>query len=543
MTRLPQFLRQIEKNFSIPKATVIIAGLTLCSRVLGLIRTRLFTSEFGAGETLDTYFTAFRIPDLLTNILILGTLSVAFLPILTKYLVTDNKKAHSLAQTVLTGACLAMALLAGLGFIFTGPLTHLVAPGFTGTQLAETILLTRIILFAQVIFAISSILTTLLNAYKRFLFAGLAPLLYNLGIITGLLVFYPKMGIAGLGLGVVLGSIAHLAIQIPEAIHAGFSWKWSLDFKHPGIGPMLKLYVPRLFALDLSQASLLLASIFGSLLAAGSISVFNLAFDLIAVPVGIFALSTAIAAFPALSESFAEKNPIRFWTTLSKSAVQILFFIIPISIGMLVLRAHIVRLLYGAGQFNWEDTRATFTVLGILTCSLFTQSLIPLFARSLFARHNTKLPVAIGLSSVLLLIFISYLTVPFFGVNAIAYAFTIASIFNCAVLFAVLGRTMRKELKIKNAEVEYAIQKNVLKTTGRVLIASIVMGIVTYTGLYLFAPLVNTHTGLGILLQSGLAALCGGGAFLYLSQMLGLEQAGSIIRTLRLESLFPKTQK
>ncbi len=536
MALFPRSYKSLEAEFTLPKATFIIALFTVISRLAGLIRTRLFTSTFGASETLDIYFAAFRIPDFLMNILILGTLSVAFLPVLTGLIVRDKERAYALARSIFTIALLGMTIVCVITLLFLPMLTRSLVPGFSPDQVARTVELTQLILVAQIVFAISTLFTTLLNAHKHFLIAAFAPILYNAGIILGIVFFYPQFGLLGLGYGVILGSVFHLLVQLPEAFRLGFVWWPTFKFRDPGVKKVFALYIPRLFFIDLSQVSLLIASVLGSLLAAGSISVFNLAFDLQAVPTGIFAISTAIAAFPIFSESFAANNKKLFWDTLVRSSIQILFFIVPISIAILIFRAYIVRILYGGGEFNWDDTRATFQVLGIFTFSLFSQALVPLFSRALYARHNTKIPVLIGLVAVVINVGISYLLAPHFGIKGVAYGFTVASIVNALVLYIVLRVMLSRDVGQEHA-LAHGFDLRIAQSFVKIVFASIVLGVVCFAALRLVAPFVNTRTGLGITIQSGIAASLGALSFVLAGLALKLEEASSLTR--RLVRLLP----
>ncbi|MDE2312205.1 MAG: murein biosynthesis integral membrane protein MurJ [Patescibacteria group bacterium] len=508
----------LEDKFSLSRAAVIIGVLTLLSRVVGLMRDRLFASHFGAGDTLDIYYAAFRIPDFIFNLLVLGTLSVAFIPVFTEWLIKDQKRAYKIANTILNFSFLAMLALCLMLTLLAKPLTHLLVPGFNGWKFEQTLLLTKIFLWSPVIFTVSNVFGSILNSQKRFFMANLAPILYNLGIIFGLIYLYPRFGLTGLGLGVILGALLHLGVQAIEAFRHGFTWQPALELTDDSVKKIGKLFVPRIFGLDPSQISLLIGSVIGSLLVSGTITVLNLANNLQAVPIGIFAISIAVAAFPLLSEQFARRQHEDFAQTLAKTMNQILFFIIPISILMLLFRAYLVRLVYGAGKFNWENTIATFNTLGIFAVSLFAQALVPLFSRAFYARHNTKTPVLVGLISMAINITLSYwlatnqlvfgvralgasLMAQTSGVEGIALGFSLASIFNCLVLFILLRHSLAKEFG-KDQRPILEFDGALASGISRIVAASIIMGLAGYVAIYAIAPFVNTRTVLGILLQS-----------------------------------------
>ncbi|MCL5774668.1 MAG: hypothetical protein M1333_00485, partial [Patescibacteria group bacterium] len=262
-------LKNLETDFNSSKAALIVGVLTLASRLVGLLRDRLFASKFGAGDVLDAYYAAFRIPDLVFNLLILGTLSVAFIPIFTSLLVKDKPKAISNASTVLNFSALSMAAVCLLLLVFSRPLTRALVPGFFGQKFEDTLLLSRMFLLSPVIFTVSNLFSSVLNASKKFFIVGFAPVLYNLGIIFGLLVLYPKYGILGLGAGVILGATLHMLCQIPEILSLGFYWQPVMDLKDEAVRKIGKLFLPRIIGVDNSQVSLLIGSIVGSVLASG----------------------------------------------------------------------------------------------------------------------------------------------------------------------------------------------------------------------------------------------------------------------------------
>ncbi len=514
-------LKTFEKHFSVSKAATIVGFFALMSRIVGLVRDRLFASNFGAGDTLDIYYAAFRIPDLVFNLLILGTLSVAFIPVFTELLISDKEKAYKIANSILNFSFLLMSGICLILIFFAKPITHLLVPGFEGQKFADTVILTKILLLTPIIFTASNIFSSILNSQKKFIIANLAPVMYNLGIIFGLLFLYPKFGLYGLGWGVIVGALLHLLVQIPEAVHFGYAWQAIMDLKDPAIKKVLKLFLPRILGVDNSQISLLIGSMVGSVLASGSIAVFNLANNLQAVPLGVFAISTAIAVFPLLSEFYSQKNETDFVKSLGKAISQILFFMIPFTILILLFRAHIVRLAFGAGKFNWDDTILTFNTLGMFSLSLFAQGLSPLLARGFYARQDTKTPVIIGISTMLINSALAFVLGKNFGAPGIAAGFSLAAIFNATTLYIILRSRISAtipEISLNNFD------SSIFVSTTKVIISSLIMGVVGYGALYALAPLVDTHTVLGLLVQSGVAFVLAGTAFYAVGNYLGLSQ-------------------
>jgi len=513
-------------KFNVGRATAIIAVFTLVSRLVGFVRELLLASNFGAGDTLDIYYTAFRLPDTVYNLLILGTLSVAFIPVFNEYYLKDRAWAQRIANSVLNSSALGMFLLCLLLLIFVKPLTHLIVPGFSGEKFELTVKLTRLMLISPVLFTISSVFSSYLTSLKKFFIISLAPVLYNVGIIIGIFLFYPRWGLMGLGYGVLLGAVIYLILQSVESWRQGYKWQAVIHAFDPGVKKIALLFVPRVLSLDISYISLVIASVVGSLLPGGSIAIFNLANNLQAVAVGIFALSTATAIFPVLSELHAQTELSRFVTVLRDSIIRILFFMIPMAILILLFRAHIVRLAYGYGKFDWPSTIATFDTLGILAFAVLSQSLVPLFARAFYAQQNTKTPLVISLVAMAINAVLSYISAQHYGVAGIALGFTIASVVNCILLFMAL----RLKLGHLIAGLESVFDLPLLQAVMKIAFAAFFTGIVSYSLLYLVAPFLNTHTVIGIFLQAALASLGGAIVYFVLTYFMGFREARYISR-------------
>jgi putative peptidoglycan lipid II flippase len=511
-----------EKKFNINKAAFIVGTFTIISRIIGLFRDRLFASKFGAGDILDIYYSAFRIPDFIYNLLILGTLSIAFIPIFTEWLNKDKKIANRIANTILNLSFIVISASCLILYFFAEPLTKYLVPGFSSEKLTQTISLTKLFLISPIIFTISNIFGCILNASKKFLIVSLAPILYNLGIIFGLIFLYPKFGIIGLGLGVIIGAVLHLVIQSTAAFATGFYWQPILDIRNESVKKISRLFIPKIFGMDNGQISLLISSSVGSILSSGSISVFNLANNLQAVPIGIFAISISVTAFPLFSENFSNNNEEKFSENLLNSMVKILFFLIPISLLILVLRAHIVRLAFGSGEFDWQDTILTFRTMGVFCLSIFAQGLSPLLARAFYARQNTIIPVILNLFSMALNAILAYFLGKTYGVVGIAVAFSISAVFNCLCLFIGI------RIKIKNFQ-----DKKLFFDTFKILFCSVTSGLSAYAVLYLINPFVNTHTGFGLLLQFIFSATIATIIFFYTAYLQNLSQAVWVINFLK----------
>jgi putative peptidoglycan lipid II flippase len=507
------------------RATVIIAVFSILAKVIGLARDAIFSHTFGTSAIMDAYFAAFRIPDFVFNLLILGTFSVAFIPIFSEYLSKDPDKADRLASSILNVTLLMILFLSLIAFIFIEPLTRLMAPGFNQEQFELTKTFTRIFLLSPIFLTLSSVVSSILNAHKRFTIVAASSVFYNLSIIGGVVLLYPYLGSIGLALGVVAGAFLHFAVQLPQLIRLKFRYSFSIDLKEKGFIKYWKLYWPRIFSMGTVQVSLLVATFYGSGLKTGSLSAIYYANNLQSVFLSVFAISAAIAAFPLLSDLYNSRDENTFKNVIAKTTVQILFFIVPLSALMLIMRAQIVRLILGIGEntsFTFADTRIVSLTLGLMAISLFAQALIPLYNRAFYSRQNTAIPVIIGLATIAFNIPLTYFGVKFLGVPGIALAFSLTTILNLILLFIQLHYT------IGTIEDEYMIIN-----TLKILIATAISASLAYLSLYLIAPFVNMNTYLGILIQGTGAGAMGITAYIFAGLALRLAESANIIRLLK----------
>jgi len=499
---------------SITMAAFLIGTTSLVSRFLGIFRDRILAGEFGAGDILDSYYAAFRVPDFVFNLLVLGALSAGFIPIFTCLIKdikcrfsfglfrTPNNEAWILANNILNILGLTLLVLSGLGIIFAPGLVKLIAPGFGPEKQALTATLTRIMFLSPVFLGISSVLGGILQSFKRFFVYSLSPILYNIGIIIGALYFVPVWGVKGLAWGVVLGAFLHMIIQIPLAVKLGFRWSPEFNFRNGNVIKIGRMMVPRTLSLAISQINLLVITIIASTLAAGSIAVFNFANNLQSFPVGIFGIAFAVAAFPALSAAAKDKKDLI--KNFSSTIRNILFFIIPSTVLLLTLRAQIIRVILGTGRFDWEDTILTINTLGFFTISLFAQAMIPLLVRMFYARQNSKTPFFIGLAVAILNVFLSLWLAGRLGIAGLALAFSLASIINFILLWLVL-----------RLEVGYMDEIKILFSTVKFSVAAIASGLAVQGIKLVVWPLVDMSKLWGVLAQGLTAGLAG--IFVYLA--------------------------
>lgn len=507
------------RNPSILLTTGGLVLLSFTSRIVGLLRDRLLTSEFGVGGVLDSYFSAFRIPDLVYNFLILGTLSSAFIPVFSKLLhkKDDLEDAQELVDDIFIIVAAVMGTFSVLMFVFAPSLTRIVAQSYDAQKFADTVLLTRVMAFSPLIFSISSIVTSVLQTYKKFFAAALAPIFYNGGIIIGILVLYPMFGVIGLGYGVVLGAMLHVLVQIPALVMTKFPFRFTFGFNWENLNRLWKLYWPRLLVIDVTTISIFIGTSVAST-QADAVTIFTLAFNLNALPLGVLAVSFATAIFPYLSEAYAKEDEAAFRKYLAGTVSRIIFVLIPVMVLMLLFRAQLVRIVYGAGEFDWEATILTYQTFTIFALSIPFQGLIPLFSRALYARHDTITPMLVGVGGMVLNGVLSWLLIQEYGVLGVAGAFSLTIMTICLVYAVVVFR--RVNHGTINGVFEYAL---------KVGLVSFVMGIIVQ-GLKITVTWLGVNDDrliLLVLIVGGIGSV-GLGFYWLVSKKLGLTKVLSI---------------
>ncbi len=397
---------------SILSAAFVIAASFMASAMLGLVRNHLLAARFFGGleGNLDVYFAAFVLPDTIFQLLVVGAVSAAFIPVFQEHLDRGREEAHYLSNAALTTIGLILALVTVVLIIFARPIAGLMAH-YSPEKLDLMANLIRIMSLAQLLFTLSAFLTGILQSQRRFLIPAIAPLLYNLGSIIGIYFFSSSLGIYSAALGVVFGAFLHVIVQIPLVKHLGFSPKLVFKPRHPGVITMLRLMPPRALALGLDQIERWVAVNLTSLLAAGSLSIFSFARQLYALPVSLFGVSLSQASFPTLSDEAGESDLTKFKETLGKSLSQIFFFALPASVLVLVLRIPLVRLAFGARSFPWDATLLTARALALLSLSIAPLAVTQVLTRAFHALKDTRRPLYVGaFSMVVFTVSASYLS-------------------------------------------------------------------------------------------------------------------------------------
>ncbi|HLM84469.1 MAG TPA: lipid II flippase MurJ, partial [Candidatus Bathyarchaeia archaeon] len=310
-----------------------------------------------------------------------------------------------------------------------------------------------------------------------------------------------------------IGAFLHMAVQYPNVKLVGLKYFPHLNFKNRNLRKVLTLMVPRTLGLAVTQINLLIVTIIASTLAAGSLSIFNFANNLQSFPVGIFAIPFALAVFPILSHHAARDERDIFILNFSKTFRQILFFIIPASILILVLRAQIVRIVLGAGKFDWNDTILTFQALGVFAVSLFAQSTIPLLARSFYALHNTRIPFLAGIGGEAMNLAAALILSRYYGIIGLVWAFSLSSIVQMFLLIFILRNKL-----------EYLDDRKIVSVVLKISVSALAAGVVAQLAKYLIEPYINLDTFVGVFEQMIFAGALGTAAYLLLSHFFDLEE-------------------
>lgn len=529
------------KTNSFTFAAFLISVSAFLSGVLGLLRDRLLAGRFGAGETLDIYFAAFRIPDLVYAILIGGGIGAVFLPIFSQKHQDKEGEALEMANNILNITLFSLILISLILFIFTPFLVRFVTPGFNYEQRTKVVFLTRIMYLSPILLGLSSILSSLLQYFDRFLIYSLAPILYNLGIILGILFFVPALGISGLGLGVILGAFLHFLIQFLSSRILGYRYKPILNFKEPYLKRIFRMLVPSSIAAGISQFNLTIVTSLASTLISGSITIFNFSNNLSLLPVGLIGMPFAISFYPALSRSAKDKK--EFGRNFSLAFRQILFLIIPLGVLFFLLRAQMVRLVFGTGLFGWWETRLTAASLGIFSLLIFAPTIIPFLEKAFFSLEDTKTPMilkgtTIFLNILLCSLFLSLLkpqsqfsdflmnilkTKDIENIQVLSFplALSLSYVFN---FFCLLFISFKKLGALATKEIFQSLKK--------ILIPTALMALSIYIILRPLALMFPLKTFLGVFLQTALSSAVGIFIYVFVSLLLKSDELNHLRESL-----------
>lgn len=500
------------------QAALLLAVFSVLSQLLAFVRDRLLAHVFGASLNLDIYYAAFRIPDLI----FVTVASIVSLSVLVPFIVekegSGRDAVRAFVDDIFSFFSILIILVCGVAFFLIPSMSEILFKGFESEALEKVISLSRILLLSPIFLGLSNLFGSLTQAYNRFLIYAFAPVLYNVGIIFGITMLAPNLGVQGIAYGVVMGSLMHMVIQVPFVTKIGLMPRLRL-FNLTSIKRVVAISLPRTITLSMSHVSTIFLVSLATLMTAGSISVFTFAQNISSVPLSIIGVSYSLAAFPTLSRHFAENNMKAFVEYMSTIVRHIIFWSLPLVALFVVLRAQIVRVLLGTGNFDWSDTRLTAAALAIFALSALSQCLLLLFIRAFYSAGHTRKPLIINLVSIIILILSAYGAVKLYYVwpvwgYFISALLRVEDIPGTVVLMLPLGFTIgtviNSILHWVSFEKDFGrFSRDIYQTLFVSISVAVFVGLGSYVGLNIFAPMFNTETVWGIFFQGLLAGILG----------------------------------
>ncbi|MBI4592173.1 murein biosynthesis integral membrane protein MurJ [Candidatus Uhrbacteria bacterium] len=509
-------------------AATVVGVFSFVSRLVGFARDRILAGTFGAGDTLDIYYAAFKIPDLLFTLIVVGALSASFIPLFLSHFqsVLGKSRAWELTNNALHLIGGTVILISVLLILFAPSLADIVAPGFSEVKQFRVAQFMQVMFLAQIFLAASMIYGSVLQSLKKFFLYSIAPIFYNVGIIVGAFWLVDFLGPIGLAWGVVLGAFLHLVVQIIGVWESGYRYRWTWNPHAKDIQEMIRLMGPRTVGLAISQLMLFLLTVIASTFVAGSLTVFQFAYNIEFFPVGIIGVSFAIAVYPTLSEMAGRKDTQGMIDTLVSTIRQLLYLLVPMTLIFLLFRAQIVRVVVGAGVFDWTATIATADTLAFFALTFIPQSLVFVLARAFYALHDTISPLIIALVSALVGLLSAWLLKDAFGVIALAIAYSIASCVNTLLLWMFLRQKLGT-LK----------ESTILTLVFKLSVAGMVSGLVMQLAKPFVLSFLSLDSFFGVFLQAALAGGCGLIVYVGSASLLRVKEQKRLIESLKRSTL------
>ncbi len=500
------------------QAAYLLALFALGSQLLAVVRDRTLAHTFGAGTELDLYYAAFRVPDLLYVIFV----SVLSVYVLLPFVERARAAGGDSAAARVLGQCFTLFVVmytvaAGILIVLAPYITPWLFPGLSEYRELLTALL-QILLFQPLLLGVSTLCSVVTQAERRFVVYAISPLLYNVGIIAGVVLFYPQFGLVGLAMGVVLGAVGHLLVQLPLLLRSSLSFWFVRNVEWGLMREIVLAALPRAATLSIHQIVLFVLVGMATTMAVGSVAVFQFAYNLQSVPLAIIGMSYSVAAFPMLAAFIAKNDQDSFNEHVLSALRHIIFWSLPIIGLVVVLRAQLVRALYGTGSFDWSDTRLTAAVLAMFIISLWGQSILLLLVRAFYAAGKMVTPLLVALGTAALTVVAALVLrihaddaawrsfweavfrlsgVPGTEVLALASAFTVGIMLEAAILLFLFRRTFGLSVQ----------------SLGRLLFQASLAGflgaVAAYLTLNFVVDGVNQERFVGIVLQGVSAGLAG----------------------------------
>jgi putative peptidoglycan lipid II flippase len=438
-------------NRQIARGAVVVMGAFVLSNVLSLARQILSSQTFGASATLDAFYAAMRLEEILFNLVAGGALASAFIPTLAEFLEKDDRKgAWQLTSAILNLVTIVLGVASVLIAIFAPVVVrYVLAPGYGAAQRALTVELLRIVMLAPAIFGISGLLMGVMNSHQKFLLPALAPSMNWIGQIIGLVFLVPSMGIYGFAWGAVLGAVLHLLVQLPGVIRLPAARYWArLGLKDKAVQQVGRLMGPRVLGVAIVQLNFLVNTMISSGLSEGALSAVTLGFGIMMMPQLVIAQGIAIAALPTFSALVARNELDDMRSSLASVLRMVVLLSVPASVGLIVLRVPIVAMAFERQNFTAENTQMVAWALLWYAVGLVSHSLLEILSRAFYALHDTKTPVtvgviAMGLNLVFSLIFPGMFEgIGWLALGGLALANSLATTIEVVVLFVLMRRKL-----------------------------------------------------------------------------------------------------
>lgn len=509
---------------TLARAGMIVAGAYFVSRILGYVRVVVITNEFGASAQLDAYFAAFRVPDTIFQLVAAGAFGSSMVPVLAGIFAKgEDDRGWRVVSTVINLMLIVLATLATIVAVFAPQIVPLITPGFDAVNTELTIRLTRILLMSPVLLALAAVASSSLNVRGRFASAAVAPSLYNISIILGAVLLGPVLGVEGLAVGVVIGSLLHLAIQIRPLIRERFRLTLKIDLSDPAVRQILTLMIPRAVGLGANQIVFMVATMLATGVGVGAVTSYNVAMTLLQIPLGTISFPMSLVLMPTLSRA-AAMGSTKEWAQLLVRSIRliawIMFFITALGI---VLRRQGVTLLFDPG-LNEQAIALTADTLSFMLLGLTGLSLVIILARAFYSGQDTRTPVLTAFVDLAVAVSVAAALVGSMGLSGIALGLATGAWADAIVLGILLWRRMPA-----------MGLGSVVRPLLLFAIGAIIAGVVMLFAVRLTDPLIGATPGkvllLGqILLVSGL----GGLTYVVYTRLLGipeLAQAMSLLRS------------
>lgn len=421
----------------------IIGLATMASRLLGLVREQVLAYYFGAGNAMDAFVIAFRIPNLLRDLFAEGAMSAAFVPTFTRQLTLNGKpRAWQLGNNVITALIAITIPLTILGIVFAEPLVRLYAEDFSLVpgKLELTVQLTRIMLPFLTLIALAAALMGMLNALHRFFVPALSPAMFNVGTIVcavALVGVMPRVGldpVIAIAIGTIVGGLGQILLQWPVLGREGFRYRPSFDWSDPELRRVAVLMGPSIIGLAAVQVNLFVNSILATSEGTGAVSWLSYAFRLMYLPIGLFGVSIATAAIPGISTLAAREETTAMRGAISRGLRMMLMLNIPATLGLVALARPVVGLIFERGEFSSADTNATAIALMFYAPGLIGYSFVKLASPAFYALHDSRTPVLVSILTMLLNILLNVTLVKVMGYPGLALGTALAALFNASIL-------------------------------------------------------------------------------------------------------------